>query len=232
MKPQRINDIVYRVAGPDMSDARDCAAYLLDLGEPVLIDCGSGFAFDRVVQNIEAAGFDPSLIKNIILTHCHFDHIGGAHLFKSRFGSRLIMHKLDAEIVEKADQRLTAAFCFRTEFQPLFIDTILLQEKESLHFGSHELVCLHTPGHTRGSISLYLDTGGTRILFAQDIGAAILKEFDCDPHAWVKSFNSLAALDADLLCDGHCGVYHQKKNVKRYLQACIASQKKQGYINP
>jgi glyoxylase-like metal-dependent hydrolase (beta-lactamase superfamily II) len=232
MKPLRINDILYRVAGPDMSDARDCASYILDLGEPVLIDCGSGFAFHRVVQNIEDAGFDPRLIKNVILTHCHFDHIGGAHLFQSHFGARLIMHKLDAGIVRDADQRLTAAFCFKTEFQPLSIDRIISQEKESLHFGKYELVCLHTPGHTPGSISLYLDTDGTRILFAQDIGAAVLKEFDCDPAAWVKSFNSLVALDADLLCDGHCGVYGQKKNVRRYLQACIASQIKQGYINP
>ena len=70
MRQQKIHDIIYRVAGPDMTDPRDSAVYLLDLGEPVLIDCGSGFAFDSVIQNIEGAGFDPAQIKNIILTHC------------------------------------------------------------------------------------------------------------------------------------------------------------------
>jgi len=230
MKPQRVHDIVYRVAGHDMTDPRDCAVYLIDIGEPLLIDCGSGFAFDRVVGNIEDAGFDPAAIKNLILTHCHFDHIGAAHLFKARFGTRLIMHELDARIVERADQRLTAAFCFQVEFQPLPIDTKLSAEKESLSFGDHELVCLHTPGHTPGSISLCFDTDGTRILFAQDIAAPVLKEFDCNPVAWIKSVEKLFALDADLLCDGHSGAYVSKKNVKRYLEFCVASQKKQGYI--
>jgi glyoxylase-like metal-dependent hydrolase (beta-lactamase superfamily II) len=231
MRQQRIHDIVHRVAGPDMTDPRDSAVYLLDLGEPVLIDCGSGFAFNRVIQNIERAGFDPAQIKNIILTHCHLDHIGGAHLFKSRFGSRLFMHELDAMIVERGDQRLTAAFCFNITFQPLFVETKITEEKESLHFGDYELISLHTPGHTPGSISPYIDIDGTRILFAQDIGAPLLKDYDCDPAAWMKSIQKLFALNADILCDGHSGAYASKKNVKRYLDVCVKSQAQQGYVN-
>jgi glyoxylase-like metal-dependent hydrolase (beta-lactamase superfamily II) len=231
MRQQKIHDIIYRVAGPDMTDPRDSAVYLLDLGEPVLIDCGSGFAFDRIVQNIEKAGSDPALIKNLILTHCHVDHVGGAHLFKSRFKTSLIMHHLDAEIVERADQIHTAAFCFNIEFQPLHIDKKITGEKVSLHFGDYELVCLHTPGHTPGSVSLCIDLNGTRILFAQDIGAPLLKDFDCDPAAWVKSVQDLLALDADILCDGHSGAYGPKKNVRRYLDLCVKSQAQQGYIS-
>jgi glyoxylase-like metal-dependent hydrolase (beta-lactamase superfamily II) len=231
MRKQRIHDLIYRVAGPDMTDPRDSAVYLLDLGEPVLIDCGSGFAFDRVIQKIEEAGFDPAQIKNIILTHCHVDHIGGAHLFKSHFGSRLLMHELDAKIVEKADQLLTAAFCFNINFEHLHIETKITKEKESLRFGNYELISLHTPGHTPGSISLYLDIDGTRVLFAQDIGAPLLKDYDCDPAAWVESIQKLFALDADMLCDGHSGAYGPKKNVRRYLELCVKSQAQQGYID-
>ena len=231
MRQQRIHDLIYRVAGPDMTDPRDSAVYLLDLGEPVLIDCGSGFAYDRVIQNIERAGFDPAQIKNLILTHCHVDHIGGAHLFKSRFKTSLIMHRLDADIVERADQIHTAAFCFNIEFQPLRIDTKITGSKESLHFGDYELIALHTPGHTPGSISLYIDIDDTRVLFAQDIGAPLLKDFDCDPSAWVKSIQKLFALDADILCDGHSGAFAPKKNVKRYLDFCVKSQAQQGYID-
>ncbi len=231
MRQQKIHDIVFRVAGPDMTDQRDSAVYLLDLGEPVLIDCGSGFAFNRVVENIEGAGFDPAQIKNLILTHCHVDHIGGAHLFKSHFKSSLIMHKLDADIVERGDQIYTAAFCFNIKFQPLYIDTIIREEKESLYFGDYELVFIHTPGHTPGSISLYIDINDTRILFAQDIGAPLLKDFNCDPSAWIKSIEKLFALDADILCDGHSGAYGPKNNVRRYLEYCVKSQAQQGYIN-
>ena len=231
MRKQRIHDLIYRVAGPDMTDPRDSAVYLLDLGGPVLIDCGSGFAFDRIIQNIEEAGFDPAQINNLILTHCHVDHIGGAHLFKSRFGSRLLMHELDAKIVEKGDQRLTAAFCFNITFQPLAIEKKITEEKESLRFGNYELISLHTPGHTPGSISLYIDIDGTRVLFAQDIGAPLLKDFDCGPTAWMESIQKLFALDADILCDGHSGAYAPKKNVKRYLEFCVKSQAQQGHTN-
>lgn len=231
MRQQKIHDIIYRVAGPDMTDPRDSAVYLLDLGEPVLIDCGSGFAFDRVIQNIEAAGFDPAQIKNLILTHCHVDHMGGAHLFRSRFGTHLTMHTLDADVVERADQIHTAAFCFNITFQALSIDTKITKEKESFHFGDHQLISLHTPGHTSGSISLYIDIDGTRVLFAQDIGAPLLKDFHCNPSQWMDSIQKLYALDADILCDGHSGAYGPKRNVKRYLDFCVKSQAQQGYID-
>ena len=230
MRQQKIHDIIYRVAGPDMTDPRDSAVYLLDLGEPVLIDCGSGFAFDKVIQNIEGAGFDPARIQNLFLTHCHVDHIGGAHLFKTRFGSRLFMHELDARIVEKGDQLLTAAFCFNIDFEALYIETKIKQEKESFRFGDFELISLHTPGHTPGSISLYIDIDGTRVLFAQDIGAPLLKDFHCDPSAWMESIQKLFSLDADILCDGHTGSFGPKKNAKRYLEFCVKSQVQQGYI--
>jgi glyoxylase-like metal-dependent hydrolase (beta-lactamase superfamily II) len=231
MRKQRIHDLIYRVAGPDITDPRDSTVYLLDLGEPVLIDCGSGFAFDGVIKNIEAAGFDPSQIKNLILTHCHVDHIGGARLFKSRFKTSLTMHELDAEIVERGDQILTAAFCFNINFEPLHIETKITKEIESLRFGDYELISLHTPGHTPGSISLYLDIDDMRVLFAQDIGAPLLKDYDCNPTAWMESIQKLFALNADILCDGHSGAYGPRKNVKRYLELCIKSQEQQGYIN-
>ena len=140
------------------------------------------------------------------------------------------MHTLDADIVERADQCLTAAFCFNIQFQPLHIDRRIKKEREPLLFGDNELVSIHTPGHTPGSISLYLDVEGTRILFVQDIGAPLLKEFYCNASSWVTSIQKLVALDADILCDGHAGVFGPKRNVKRYLDMCIQSQVKQGYV--
>lgn len=231
VKAQRIHEIVYRVSGPDISDERDCAAYLIDAGgEPVLIDCGSGFSHARVVANIRDAGYPPEQISNLILTHCHFDHIGGAHLFKSQFKTALTMHMLDADIVQRADQMLTAAFCFNTVFRPLAIDVTIKQEEEKLTFGKQEITAIHTPGHTPGSISLYIDLDGTRIVFVQDIGAPLLKEFKCDPAAWVNSIQKLLELEADILCDGHSGAFAPKRNVRRYLETCIRSQTQQGYL--
>ena len=225
----KIQDRIYRVTGPDMTDRRDSFSYLLDLGEPVLIDCGLGFGFRQTLQNIEEAGFDPAAVKNLILTHCHVDHVGAAALFRSHLGTKLTMHALDTSIVERGDQMRTAAFCFEIDFARLPIDNRLTEEQQVLAFGDFELVCLHTPGHTPGSISLYIDMDGTRTVFVQDIGAPLLTDFECDPAAWKKSMKKLLALDADVVCDGHSGVYSTKRNVKRYFQACIASQKRHGH---
>lgn len=230
MKPKKITEEIYQIGGASISDARDCSIYLLDLGELVLVDSGLGMGFHKLVRNIEFLGLKPSNISTAILTHCHVDHIGGAHLFREHFGTRLIMHTLDARIVERADTRLTAAFCFDIDFQPLLIDVKLNDEEEYLYFGNHRIVCLHTPGHTPGSLSLYLDTGGKRVLFAQDICAPLLKDFDCDPTAWINSVKKLFALDAHILCDGHSGAYGPKNIVKQYLQYCIDSQRQMGHL--
>ena len=214
---------MYKIAGSDITDPRDCSVYLIDVGELVMIDAGFGAGIDTMASNIRAKGFRLEDVSTVILTHCHVDHIGGAEEIRSRFGSQLVMHELDAEIVARGDQRLTAAFCFQRLLQPFPIDTLLSGAEGRLVIGGQELVWLHTPGHTPGSISVYLDVGKTRLLFAQDLGAPLLKEFDCDPVAWKRSAEKLLALNADMLADGHSGVYQSKETVRRYIESCIAA---------
>ena len=214
---------IYRVAGSDITDPRDCSVYLLDVGELVMIDAGFGESTDLVVSHVKEQGLDPRDISTVILTHCHVDHIGGADQFRHRFGSRLVMHELDAEIVARGDERLTAAFCFQKVFRPFPIDLILSGEEQRLTFRNQELVCLHTPGHTPGSISVYVEAGEKKVLFAQDLAAPLLEEFDCDPVAWRNSAEKLLALNADMLCDGHTGVYQPRRMVRKYIESCMAS---------
>ncbi len=209
---------VHRVAGPDLTDSRDCNVYVLDMKQPVLIDGGFGMAVDKTIDNIRSAGVDPSSIAAIILTHCHIDHMGGASSLRERLGARLYMHELDAEIVERGDNVLTAAFCFEVLFQPLMIDVKITGSEGRISFGDESIPFLHTPGHTPGSISLYIDTDGKRILFGQDLGAPLLADFDCDPKAWRRSMERLLALEADVLCDGHSGIYEPRRRVAAYIR--------------
>lgn len=214
---------IYRVAGCDITDPRDCSVYLLDGRELALIDAGFGESIGALAANIKTQGLDPKKVSTLILTHCHVDHIGGAREFRTRYGSRLVMHELDAEIVGRADQRLTAAFCFKKVFRPFLLDIVLSGEQGLLAIGEKEVVWLHTPGHTPGSISVYVDVGGKRVLFAQDFAASLLEEFDCDPEAWRRSAMKLLALNADVLCDGHAGIHQPAEAVERYIKARIAA---------
>ncbi len=217
---------IYRVAGSDITDYRDCNVYLLDLGELILVDSGFGAAIDKMAANIEDAGLDPSRISTVILTHCHIDHMGGARELRDRFGARLLMHELDAAIVERGDNTLTAAFCFNVVFKPLHIDIKISGAEGRLPLDDREMHFVHTPGHTPGSISVYVDAAEKRILFGQDLGAPLLKEFDCDLPAWQQSMEKLLALNADVLCDGHSGIYEPAKRVAAYIRHFIKQNSK------
>ena len=208
----------HRVAGPDITDPRDCNVYLLDAEEPVLIDSGFGAAADKMIDNIEACDVDPSRISAVILTHCHIDHMGGAAHLRKRLGARLYMHELDADIVERGDNRLTAAFCFEVLFRPLAIDVRITGSEGRIALDGEDVSFIHTPGHTPGSISPYVDIADKRVLFGQDLGAPLLADFDCDHLAWRRSMENLLALNADILCDGHSGIYQPGKKVAAYIR--------------
>lgn len=222
MKPRRIYENVYQVGGAAISDVRDGAIYVIDFGELVMIDSGAGVGFREVVRNIQVVGLDPLQLSTVILTHCHMDHIGGANLFRQYFGSRIVMHALDAEIVERGDQHMTAAWCFGILLKAFSIDVKLRGKKGEIPFGDYTLHWVHIPGHSPGSIAVYFDAGEKRVLFGQDISAPLLEDFKCDPVAWRHSMDTLLALEADILCDGHAGIIRPASRVMAYIQNSIA----------
>ena len=115
---------------------------------------------------------NPSDVTTIILTHFHIDHTGNVVELKKASGARVAIHAADADYVsgKKARPSLKGArgllmtvlgsLFFRTQdFQP----DILLADGDTIA----GLACIHTPGHTPGSICL-LDPG-TKVLFAGDL---------------------------------------------------------------
>ncbi len=217
MKPSEIVKDVFIVGGPDITDGRDGCVYLLNLGELLLIDSGAGWSVEKIIKSIEKFGFDCKNLTRILLTHCHIDHIGGAPELKKRFGSKIYIHKLDAPPLENGDPILTAASWYQTSFPPTPVDEKLNSPEETLIIGEQKIVCLHTPGHTPGSICIYLDKDGSRILFGQDLHGPLLDEFGSNLEDYGRSTKKLLDLDADILCEGHLGIYKTKKEVKNYI---------------
>jgi glyoxylase-like metal-dependent hydrolase (beta-lactamase superfamily II) len=217
MKLSEIIKDIFIVGGPDLTDGRDGCVYLLNLGELILIDTGAGWSVDKIIKNIEKLGFDPKNLTKILLTHCHIDHIGGVPELKKRFGPKIYIHILDAPPLEKGDQILTAASWYQTTFPPTLVDVKFNFPEEILRIGGEKIVCLHTPGHTPGSVCIYLDLNGKRILFAQDLHGPLLEEFGSNLGDWDRSTKKLLDLDADILCEGHFGIFKTKKEVKDYI---------------
>ncbi len=218
MGSEEIISGIYLIGSSSITDSKDCSIYLLDLGELVLIDTGAGSSVEIIIQNIKELGLDPGKLSTVILTHCHIDHTGGACEFRRRYGAHIIIHSLDAGAVEAGDKTLTGASWYGINFAPLPVDIKLTKDEEVIRFGTQQVVCLHTPGHTPGSISLYLDREGKRILFGQDIHGPFLKEFGANIKDWRKSMEKLLALNADILCEGHFGIYKPSNKVRQYIE--------------
>jgi glyoxylase-like metal-dependent hydrolase (beta-lactamase superfamily II) len=210
---------VYLIGGSDITSSDDAAIFLIDFQETlVLIDAGAGRSSSQIVRNIEMLGLNPADVSHLILTHCHIDHIGSAPFFQKQYGTKIIIHELDAKAMESGDSLKTAANWYGTTFPPTKIDGTLSDSHEKLKFGGEALHCLHTPGHTPGSIAVYLDRAGKRILFGQDIHGPFHKAFGSDMNAWKKSMRKLLDLDADILCEGHFGIFQPKDRVRDYIE--------------
>jgi glyoxylase-like metal-dependent hydrolase (beta-lactamase superfamily II) len=219
IKAQEIINGIYQIGGAGLTAGEDAAIYLIDFGdELVLIDSGAGGSSEQIVRNIEMLGLKPANISHLILTHCHIDHIGSAPFFKKKYNTKIVIHELDAPALETGDSIRTAANWYDTTFPPTTIDQKLKGKEEIVKFGTEELHCLHTPGHTTGSISIYLDRDGKRVLFGQDIHGPFHKSFGSDIEAWKKSMQTLLALNADILCEGHFGIFQPKEKVRDYIE--------------
>jgi glyoxylase-like metal-dependent hydrolase (beta-lactamase superfamily II) len=219
MRTEEIIKGVYQIGGASITSADDAAVYLIDFsGTPVLIDAGAGKSSSQIVRNIEMLGFNPASVSHLILTHCHIDHIGSAPFFKKQYGTKILIHEQDAKAVETGDTFKTAANWYGTTFPPMPVDEKLTGRHDSLKFGNEFLYWLHTPGHTPGSISLYLDREDKRVLFGQDIHGPFNEAFGSDIEAWKKSMHRLLDLNADILCEGHFGIFQPRDKVRKYIE--------------
>ncbi|MCU0615272.1 MAG: MBL fold metallo-hydrolase, partial [Desulfobacterales bacterium] len=108
-------------------------------------------------------------VKYIINTHGHFDHVGANRKMKEATGAELLIHALDAPMLNSLSQA-AASFGLKSENSPAPDKTI--DDGDIISFGKISLKVIHTPGHSPGGISLftngYLFVGDT--LFQGSIG--------------------------------------------------------------
>jgi metallo-beta-lactamase class B len=221
----RIAERVFLVGGSGLSDGADCLVYALNLGDPVLIDCGAGASWPQIRTNIRSAGLDPDRLHTLILTHAHVDHIGPAARIKAETGCRILAHMNDAPAIESGDPEFTVAGLYGVDLQGVKPDIIMKGAEEALEFKQGSLKLLHTPGHTPGSIVALYETKEARILFGQDIHGPFSKAFGSDIQAWRESMQKLIDLRADVLCEGHFGVFRPAKEVERFIREQLTSHK-------
>jgi glyoxylase-like metal-dependent hydrolase (beta-lactamase superfamily II) len=110
-------------------------------------------------------------VKAIVITHAHIDHIGGAAKLKAATGAPVYMNGNDQELYDQLDMQ--AAWLGMETPSRTEIDTEA-REGDELSLGNATFHVLHTPGHTQGSISLWIPAENKLIagdtLFRDSIG--------------------------------------------------------------
>lgn len=132
--------------------------------EGVVIDPGDEIS--RVLRRIQEMRL---IIKYILLTHAHLDHVKELNAFKKEIAVPVLMHASDQFLLDSLPAQ-AAAFGLTTSGIPEVNRNV--NEGEVIKFGQLEFEVLHTPGHSPGSVS-YVSNGAAfvgDVLFAGSIG--------------------------------------------------------------
>lgn len=218
---EKIVEGVFLVGGGHLSGPGDCLCYALDLVDVVLVDSGCGPGWRKIRANIQGAGLDPDGLHTLFLTHCHVDHVGAAPDVQRDTQCRVVAHELDAEAIETGDPERTAASWYGRDLEEMTLTQRISGHEHVLSFPGGEINVLHTPGHTPGSCVAWMDTDGGRVLFGQDIHGPFERSFGSDRASHRQSMQEVLALRADILCEGHYGVFYGSGEVQRFIRQFI-----------
>jgi glyoxylase-like metal-dependent hydrolase (beta-lactamase superfamily II) len=197
-----------------------CSIYLIDTQSSdglVLIDAGMSL---QIIKDIDEFDLNPKDIKHCILTHFHIDHIAACADLKD-FNNQIkfYAHNLDADAIEESGHdEQTAALWYGIKYRPIKLDKRFQKDIEILKFGPYEFQCIHTPGHTPGSISIFVEINKTKILFGQDIHGPFMKSFGSNLNDYQSSMLKLLELKAHILCEGHFGIFRGVDKINNYIK--------------
>jgi len=147
----------------EMAQLFDSNIYLLTGDRTILIDSGLGFQADIVIASIKKM-LNGRKLDHLILTHRHYDHVGGANSLIKEFQPKAYAGRNDAAPLREGDRASTLGTQFGGSLEPMDVND--LKDGDVIDIGAHKLKVMETPGHTIGSICLYDEITGS--LFTGD----------------------------------------------------------------
>ncbi len=217
-----IMENLWQVGGAEFTSVEDAAIYLIRFGnKAALIDAGCGSAHNDLVNNISEVLPSDVEIEYLFLTHCHYDHTGGAAAVRDQYGCKIVAHELDAAYLEEGNSTVTAASWYGARMIPLQIDIKIRDRETAFQIGDNKMVAHHCPGHSPGSVVYLAELNSTLVLFGQDVHGPLDASFLSNREDYLRSLKFMLGLDADILCEGHFGIYQGKNEINRFIQTYL-----------
>jgi glyoxylase-like metal-dependent hydrolase (beta-lactamase superfamily II) len=141
----------------------------------VLVDAGGPGSAGFILRGLKVLGHAAADVRLVVATHCHPDHVGGLERLVEATSARVAAHRLEApaiagEVPVPTPYRSSLAARVTRPVMPLVYrgSTAVdhrLEDGDSLP-GAPDVRVIHTPGHTPGSLCLYLNS--RRVLIVGD----------------------------------------------------------------
>ena len=234
---QQINSTLYCIDCHDIQRKNRTGSYVFkDQNSTTLIETSASPSIPYILESLEKLNINLEDIENIIVTHIHLDHAGGAGLMLQHCpNAKLIVHPKGARHLADPSRLIAGARAVYGEnFDQLFDPIVPISEERILTVADGEQLKLpdrtftfyHTPGHANHHIAIH--DSGTNGLFTGDTAGIYYRELDdenfnlimpstspsqFDPEAMLKSLQLFSDLQAQSIFFGHYGHNDNPKEV-------------------
>lgn len=199
-----------------------CNVFLVKGARPILVDTGRPKDAGVIEAALRQQGVRLSDLTLLLHTHGHWDHCGSSAQFHEHTSAPLAIHAADADMMRRGDNGRLTPTCWTARLLKPLLDrsypgvepTLLIEQDMDLAAYGVSARVLHTPGHTRGSISILTDQGEGLVgdlLMGGFLGGKLLRHrpglhyFAEDLPTLRQSVRRLLDLKPRILHTGHGG---------------------------
>lgn len=223
----------------DLTLEKRTGSYILHEEELTIIETSASPSVPYLVQGLKELNINLEDVKNIIVTHIHLDHAGGAGLFLDKCpNARVIVHPKGARHLETPERLIQGAKAvYGNKFDELFDPIvpipkerlIVMNDGDTLSIASNRtLTFLDTPGHAKHHFSIH--DSKTNGVFVGDTVGVYYPQLDFelylpstspnqfDPEAMLDSARKIFSYQPDAIYFGHYGKSTNPLEVSRQLK--------------